>query len=126
MPKTKLITVGIVDRPPNQTIFIKTLNEKFEKLDATNKETYFLGDFNINLYHNGKYIICKNDTLILRSVPNDATNYHQFCKMFGLTQIIKSPTRVTCRNISLKDQLFIYHFFYSHQKKVFSKSYLQK
>ena len=50
-PKTKPITVGIVYRPPNQTNSIKTLNENFAKLDITNKETYILGDFNINLYH---------------------------------------------------------------------------
>ena len=49
LPKTKPITVGIVYRPPNQTNFIKTLNENFAKLDTTNKETYILGDFNINL-----------------------------------------------------------------------------
>ena len=105
MPKTKPITVGIVYRPPNQTNFIKILNENFAKLDATNKETYIPGDFNINLYHNGKYIICKNNTLISRSVTNDARNYHQFCVMFGLKQIIKSPTRITCRNTSLIDHI---------------------
>ena len=105
MSKTELITVGVVYRPPNQTNFIKTLNENFAKLDTTNKETYILGDFDINLYHNGKYIICKNNTLISRSVTNDARNYHQFCTMFGLKQIIKSPTRITCRNTSLIDHI---------------------
>ena len=75
------------------------------KLDTTNKETYILGDFNTNFYHNGKYIICKNNTLISRSVTNDARNYHQFCTMFGLTQMIKSPTRITCKNTSLIDHI---------------------
>ena len=105
LPKTKPITVGIVYRPPNQTNFIKTLNENFAKLDTINKETYILGDFNINLYDNGKYIICKNNTLMSRSVTNDARNYHQFCAMFGLKQTIKSPTRITCRNTSLIDHI---------------------
>ena len=41
LPKTKLITVGIAYRRPNES-------------NSTNKETYILGDFNINLYHNGK------------------------------------------------------------------------
>ena len=72
--------------------------------DVTNKETYILGEFNINLYHNGKYILCKNNTLVSRSVSNDARNYHQFCTMFGLKQI-KSPTRITSRNISLIDHI---------------------
>ena len=95
LPKIKPITVGIVYRPPNQTNFIKTLNEHFAKLDITNKETYILGDFNINLYHNGKYIICKNNTIVSRSVSSDARNYYQFCTMFGLKQIINSTTRIT-------------------------------
>ena len=49
--------------------------------------------------------ICKSNTLISRSVTNDARNYHQFCTMFGLKQIIKSPTRITCRNTSLIDHI---------------------
>ena len=93
LPKFKPMTLGIVYRPPNQTSFIKTLNENFAKLDTTNKETYIIGYFNINLYHNGEYIIRKNNTLVLRLVSNDARNYHQFFRMFGLKQIIKSPTR---------------------------------
>ena len=105
LPKTKPITVGIVYRPPNETNFIKTFNKKFAKLDTTNKETYILGDFNINLNHNGKYLICKNNALISRSVTYDARNYHQFCTMFGLKQILKSPTRITCRNTSLIDHI---------------------
>ena len=52
-----------------------------------------------------KYIICKNNTLISRSVTNDARNYHQFWKMFSLKQIIKSRTRITCRNTSLIDHI---------------------
>ena len=105
MPKTKPITVGIVYQPPNQTNFIKALNENSAKLDTTNKETYILGDFNIYLCHNGKYVICKNNILISRSVTNDLRNYHQFWTMFGLKQIIKSPTRITCRNTSLTDHV---------------------
>ena len=40
LPKTKPITIGIVYRPPNQTNFIKALNENFAKLDTTNKLTF--------------------------------------------------------------------------------------
>ena len=74
LPKTKQITVEIACRPPNETNFIKTLNEHFTKLDITNKETYILGDFNTNLYHNSKYIICKNNTLVSKSVSTGARN----------------------------------------------------
>ena len=53
------VTLIVIYRPLNQTDFVKTLNGNTAKRDTTNKETYILGDFNINLYHNGKYIICK-------------------------------------------------------------------
>ena len=102
LPKTKPITVGIVNRPTNQTSFIKTLNENFAKLDTANKESYIFGDFNISLYHNGKFIICGNNTLVSRSVSNEARNCHQFCTMFDL---INSPTHITCRNTSFFDHI---------------------
>ena len=50
LPKTKPVTVGIVYQPPSQTCFLETMNKHFYKLDTINKETYNLGDFNINLY----------------------------------------------------------------------------
>ena len=53
------VTLIVIYRPLNQTDFVKTLNENTAKRDTTNKETYILGDFNINLYHNGENIICK-------------------------------------------------------------------
>ena len=105
LPKTKSITVGTVYQSPNQTNFIKNPKKNFAKRDTANKETYILRDFNINLYHNGKYIIWKNNTLISRSVTKDARNYHQFYAMFGSKEIIKSSTRITCRNISLIDHI---------------------
>ena len=63
------------------------------------------GNFNINLYHNGECIICKNNTKISRSVSYDAGNYCQFCLMFSLKQIINSPTCINCRNTSLIDHI---------------------
>ena len=61
LPKTKPITVGIVHRPLNRTNFIKTFDENFVNLKELIKK---LGSFNINLYHNWKYIKCKNNTLV--------------------------------------------------------------
>ena len=57
----------------------------------------------MNLYHNGKYIISKNDTLVSRSVYNYTRNHHQFCAIFALKQILQSSTRITCRSTSLID-----------------------
>ena len=47
----------------------------------------------------------KNNTLVSRSVSNDARDYHQFCTMFGLKQVIKSPARITYRNTFLIDNI---------------------
>ena len=47
LPKTKLMTVGIVYQPPSQTSFLETMNEHLYKFDTINKETHILGDFSI-------------------------------------------------------------------------------
>ena len=65
------------------------------------KELYILGDFTINLYGNQNIAGCKSNTLVTATVSNDVKNYLQFCTMFGLTQVIKSPTRITYSSTSL-------------------------
>ena len=87
----KSATVGIIYRQ-----FPTNSNENFPNLDTLKKQLYILGDFNINSYQNQNHIGCKNNTLVAATVSNNAKNYLQFCTMFGLTQIIKSPTRLTC------------------------------
>ena len=64
LPKTKPMTLGIVYRPLSQTSFLETMNEHFYKLDIVIKETYILGDFNINLYLNNKYVFEKCLTIV--------------------------------------------------------------
>ena len=104
-PKTKPITVVIIYQPPNQNNFLKTLNENFVKLDTLKKELYILGDFNIYLYQNQNHTGYKKHTLVSLTVSNDVKNYLQFCAMFNLTQIIKSPTRIICSSTSLIDHI---------------------
>ena len=48
---------------------------------------------------------CKSNTLVSATVSNDVKDYLQFCTMFGITQIIKSPTRITCGSTSLIDHI---------------------
>ena len=96
LPKAKPITVGIIYRPPNQNNFLQILNENFAKLDTLKKELYTLVDFNINLFQNQYHTGCKNNNIVSATASNDVKSYLQFCTMFGLTQIIKSPTRLTC------------------------------
>ena len=57
----------------------------------------------------------KQQSSVSESHSNDVKNksYLQFCTMFGLTQIIKSPTSITCSSTlidhilaSLPDRIF--------------------
>ena len=50
LPKSKLITVGIIYRPPNQVDFIDHFNNALGKLPFQSNEIYLLGYFNINLF----------------------------------------------------------------------------
>ena len=38
-------------------------------------------------------------------MSHEAKNYFQFCSMYGLEQLIKSPTQVTCSTFSLIDYI---------------------
>ena len=105
LPKTSPITVSIMYRPPSQTNFLEILNMTFEKVDVDKKEIYILGDFNINMYHNNRYIVRDGNTISSKFLSHDIKNYHQFCTMHGLKQLIQSPTRVTCSTSTLIDHI---------------------
>ena len=58
---------------------------------------YILGDFNINMFENNKYIVHENNTVCTKFASADAKKYHPFCiTMHGLMQLIQCSTRVTC------------------------------
>ena len=105
LPKTKPISAAIIYRPPNQNNFLQTLNENFAKLDTLRKDLYILSDFNINLCQNRNHAGFKSNTLVSVTVSNDVKNYLQFCTVFGLTQIVKSPTRINCSSTLLIDHI---------------------
>ena len=79
---------------------------------------YILGDFNIQyklVSKSKSYRMQKQQSSVSESHSNDVKNksYLQFCTMFGLTQIIKSPTSITCSSTlidhilaSLPDRIF--------------------
>ena len=105
LPKTTPITVGIMYRPPSQTNFLEILNLTFEKVDIDKKEIYILRDFNVNMYHNNRYTICDDNTTSSKFISHAVKNYHQFCTMYGLKQLIRSPTCVTCSTSALIDHI---------------------
>ena len=92
-------------RPPSQTNFIEILNITFEKVDIGKKEIYILGNFNIKMYHNNRYIVCDDNTISLKFLSYDVKNYLQICTMHGLKQLIQSLTRVTCSTSTLTDHI---------------------
>ena len=57
LPKSKPITIGVFYRPPNQAEFIDLMVKKFSNLNLKDNEIYLFGDFNINLFQNGNYIL---------------------------------------------------------------------
>ena len=104
LPKTKAFTVGIFYRPPNNTKSVENTTEDFHKLHSENNDEFILGDININLFKNEKYIgdDIKNVTSTTCPLFN---KYKEFLSTFGLKQLIRSPTRVTCNTSSLIDHV---------------------
>ena len=105
LSKTKPMTVGIVYLPLSQTSFLETMNEHFYKLDTFNKETYILGDVNINLYLNNSYVFEKCSTIVSNTIPYDVRKYQELCNVFNLKQLISCPTRITCSSSTIIDRI---------------------
>ena len=83
-------------------IYIQTSSSK---LTSTN-EIYLLGDTNINLLQNGKFILKENQSYKLKSSSSALVKeYKEFCQTFSLTEIIKEPTRITCSTSTLLDHI---------------------
>ena len=62
IPKVKPIAVGIFYRLPNSNDFLNLLSNSFQQIDLNKKEIYLLGDFNINLFQNGKFLLKENQS----------------------------------------------------------------
>ena len=105
MPQTKPLIVRTIYSPPNQSNFQEVINAKFDKLYTDMKESYIFGGFNINMYQNNKYIVRDDSTISSKFLSSNIKNYHQFCTMHSLKQLIKSPIRVTCITSILTDHI---------------------
>ena len=95
LPKTKPLIVGTIYRPFNKVNFLKIVKGNFERLDTSIKELYILGDLNINIYQNNKYIARDDGKISSNFFSNDIKTYHQFSKIHALKQLTKLPTYVT-------------------------------
>ena len=79
------------------------------KKSQNNTKSFILGDFDINTYKNNKYIVRDNNTNFSKFLSRDIKNYHQFCTMHGLKQLIKAPTCVTCNTSTLINHILLDH-----------------
>ena len=113
LPKTKPILVGILYNP-FKSDFLDKLSSAISNTDNfDNQEVYLLGDFNINLWHKGKYVFQDDKILSSREIlkiaeAKDGYNmirYQEFCSLHNLKQLIKSPTRITDNKSSLLDHV---------------------
>ena len=94
LPKTKPILVGILYRPPDQSKVLDKLSTAISRSNTfDNQEAYILGDLNINLINKQKHI------------PNGIKRYKEFCSLYGLEQLISTPTRVTKNSSSILDHI---------------------
>ena len=106
IPKVKPTAVGIFYRPPNSHDFLNLLSNSFQQIDLNKKEIYLLGDFNINLFQNGKFLLKENQSNQVKDPTSSLiSKYKEFCQYFFLTEIIKEPTRTTCNTTSLLDHI---------------------
>ena len=80
-PKTKPFSVGIFYRPPNKANFLELLTDDFSNISPESTELYILGDFNINLFHQGINVFeADNRTSIrLDNIPSLTKQYKKFC-----------------------------------------------
>ena len=80
-----------------------------------NDERYILGDFNINLLFNWKYIFDKLNEFrqFYKELSPDIKKYTEFWSTYGFKQLIKGPTSTTCSTSTL-----IYHILTSTQEYI--------
>ena len=90
IPKIKPVTVGIVYIPLDQARFLELLSDGLNSLNM-------LGNLIINLHQNGSILGEENKNTIkgANKISSETKKYLEFCKTFGLKQLIKSATRVT-------------------------------
>ena len=88
------ILIGAFYRPPNATIeFFEKLDSNIELATSDNKSCIILGDFNCN------YMNSQSDS--------NACKLDNCTKLYGFSQLINSPTRVTSNTSSIIDLIFV-------------------
>ena len=105
LPNSKPITVGVIYRPPNQRNFLENFSIGLNRLNLNNHEIYVLGDFNFNLLNIESYLSDAINSSKSSTLCGDIKQYVELCSVLGLSQLIKTPTRITCSSSSLIDHI---------------------
>ena len=75
-------------------------------IDLKETEVYFLGDFNINLLVNDKFVLKENQSLDFRNINCPLmSKYKELCQTFSLKEVIQEPTRIRSTTSSLLDHI---------------------
>ena len=115
LPKTKPILVDIIYNPFKPDFLDKLSSAITGTYNFDHQDVYILGDFNINLWHEGKYLFLDEKVLSPTEIHkivkgNDAykvIKYQECCSLHSLKQLIKSPTRITENKSSLLDHVLV-------------------
>ena len=107
LPKSKPITVGIIYRPPSQNDFVEHFHKALTKLPFQSNEIFLLGDFNINLFFEGHFILKKYFRKLKEAQSKQSLlkPYLETLLTFGLNQIIDKSTRSTLNTSTLIDHI---------------------
>ena len=106
IPKVNPIAIGTFYRLPNANEFLRIFSNDFQQIDSKTNEIYLLGDFNINLPQNGKFILKENQSYKFKNSSSALVNkYKEFCQTFSLIEIITELTRITYSTSILLDNI---------------------
>ena len=73
--------IGIFYRPPHVNTFVETFANDLKLIDLKETEVYFLGDFNINLLVNDKFVLKENQLLDFRNLNCPLmSKYKELCQ----------------------------------------------
>ena len=96
--------MGIIYRPPNQVGFINHFNNALGKLTFQSNEIYLLGDFEINFFSEGHYVLKKYFKRL-----KEAQLKHRLLKPYVGTYLVfglKQPTRSTLHAVCISLIIF--------------------
>ena len=95
----------------NPNSLLSKVDELRDFVDHTKRnlketEVYFLGDFDINVLVNDKFVLKENQSLDFGNL-NCAlmSKYKELCQTFPLKEITQEPTRITGTSSSLLDHI---------------------